>query len=204
MRAESSGIRLAFAIALMGLWLTACLGKSPQVQFYSLQPVQPLPRVADLHRDIAITVGPVAIPSGLDRPQIVTRDAENNLHISEYHRWAGRLPAEIASVIAKNLGNLLGTDRVTPFTTEDIFQPTHRIVVNIDRFDGRMPKDFLLEAAWSIKKLTQKQPLVVRKSNIREPLASPDYDGLVAAQNKALAALSTQMAEAFRELPAGD
>jgi uncharacterized lipoprotein YmbA len=142
----------------------------------------------------------VAIPTAVDRAEIVTRDAGNEVSFSEYQRWAGPLSKSIASVMAQNIGTMLDTERVTPFTRENIFQPTHRVVVNINRYDSQLSKEFLLDATWSIKELKGSKLLLVQNSIIRESLASSTYEGLVAAQSKALAALSQKIAAALLDV----
>jgi uncharacterized lipoprotein YmbA len=102
--------------------------------------------------------------------------------------------------MAQNIATLLKTERVTPFTRENIFQPTHRVVVNINRYESQLPKEFLLNATWSIKELKGSKLLLVQNSIIREALASSTYEGLVAAQSKALAALSQKIAAALLDV----
>lgn len=182
------------------LLLTACGGRTPPAKFYTLQPVEQTAMDKALPRDVALAIGPVAIPAENDRPEIVTREANNEVSFSEYHRWAGPLRSDIASVIAQNVAKLLDTERVAPFTRENIFHPTHRVVININRYDSRPAKEFLIDATWSIKDLKDNKLLLVKKTTIRETLASAKYEELVAAQSKALAALSTIMAEAVLEL----
>jgi uncharacterized lipoprotein YmbA len=150
--------------------------------------------------DLGIAVGPVSIPAAFDRPQIVTREEAGNIIISEYHRWAGSLEENIAAVLAENLASRLNSEKVTSFTREAIFNPTHRIIVDFNRLDGRFQGEFVLDAAWSFKSKKRKDPLLVEKSIIREPISTPDYKGIVAAQNKALAALSDEIADAIRVL----
>jgi hypothetical protein len=180
------------------MMLTAC-GRTPPAEFYSLQPVELSSPVGSMPLNVALAVGPVAVPADIDRTEIVTRDAGNQVSFSQYHRWAGPLQQSIASVLAQNIGTLLKTDRVTPFTRENIFQPTHRIVININRFDSQLSKEFLLDATWSIKELKGSKLLLVRNSIIRESLTSSTYEDLVAVQSKALAALSEEMARAVIE-----
>jgi uncharacterized lipoprotein YmbA len=102
--------------------------------------------------------------------------------------------------LAQNIGSLLKTERITPFTNENIFQPSHRVVVNINRYESRLSKEFLLNATWSIKDLKGRKSLLIRNSIIRESLTSASYEELVVAQSKALAALSEEMAKAILEL----
>jgi len=182
------------------MMLTACGGRTPPAKFYTLQPVEQSSTGKSLPLNVALAIGPVAIPAALDRAEIVTRDAVNEVSFSEYQRWAGPLKASIASVIAQNIGTLLETERVTPFTHENIFQPTHRVVININRYDSQLAKEFLLSATWSIKDLNGNKLLLIRNSIIREPLASAGYEELVAAQSKALAALSQEIAAALIEV----
>ncbi len=182
------------------LLLTACGGRTPPAKFYTLQPVEQTAMDKALPRDVALAIGPVAIPAENDRPEIVTREANNEVSFSEYHRWAGPLRSDIASVIAQNVAKLLDTERVAPFTRENIFHPTHRVVININRYDSRPAKEFLIDATWSIKDLKDNKLLLIKNTTIRETLASAKYEELVAAQSKALAALSTIMAEAVLEL----
>jgi uncharacterized lipoprotein YmbA len=182
------------------LLLTACGGRTPPAKFYTLQPVEQTAMDKALPRDLALAIGPVAIPAENDRPEIVTREANNEVSFSEYHRWAGPLRSDIASVIAQNVAKLLDTERVAPFTRENLFHPTHRVVININRYDSRLSKEFLIDATWSIKDLKDNKLLLIKNTTIRETLASAKYEELIAAQSKALAALSTIMAEAVLEL----
>ena len=197
---EKSRITRTVYLAIMvgAMIFTAC-GRTPPAKFYSLQPVEIASPVGSMPPNVALAVGPVAIPADLDRTEIVTRDAGNRVSISQFHRWAGPLQPSIASVMAQNIGNLLNTERVTPFTRENIFQPTHRVVVNINRYDSQPSKKFLLNVTWSIKELKGSKLLLVRNSTILESLASSTYEDLVAAQSKALAALSREIAAALLE-----
>ena len=198
---KSRIMQIACVTMVVGvMMLTACGGRTPPAKFYTLQPVEQSSTGKSLPLNVALAIGPVAIPAALDRAEIVTRDAGNEVSFSEYQRWAGPLKASIASVIAQNIGTLLETERVTPFTHENIFQPTHRVVININRYDSQLAKEFLLSATWSIKNLNGNKLLLIRNSIIREPLASAGYAELVAAQSKALAALSQEIAAALIEV----
>jgi len=200
MMEKSKIIRIVCVTILVGtMMLTAC-GRTPPAKFYTLQPVQQPSMGRSLPADVGLAVGPVEIPAEIDRAEIVTRDAGNEVSFSQYHRWAAPLRQSIASVIAQNIGTLMGTERVTPFTRENIFQPTHRVVINVNRYDSQLSKEFLIDATWSVKDLNGNKPLLIRNSIIREPLATAAYEELVAAQSKALAALSAEMAKAILEL----
>ena len=182
------------------LFISACVGASPKAAFFSLEPVRISPLAEASPKDLALALGPVVIPSTHDRPQIVTRDAQNNPFFDEYHRWSGNLGENIAAVLAANLTQLLENDRVATYSGADLIQPDYRIVVVINRFDGRLDDSFLMDVSWSVRKTGRKNPVFVHKSVIREPVDRPGYHGLLAAQNKALARLSREMAETVLHL----
>ena len=194
-------IRIAYVTMVIGvLMLSACGGRSKPAKFYTLQPVEQSSTGKSLPPYVTLAVGPVAIPAALDRAEIVTRDADNVLSFSDYNRWAGPLDTDIATVMAQNIATLLESDRITPFTLENLFfQPTHRVVIIINRYESQLAREFLIDATWSIKDLQSRKLLQIRNSTIRETLASADYEELVAAQSKALAALSKIIAEAVLE-----
>jgi uncharacterized lipoprotein YmbA len=194
-------IRIAYVTMVIGvLILSACGGRTKPAKFYTLQPVEQSSTGKSLPPYVTLAVGPVAIPAALDRAEIVTRDADNVLSFSDYNRWAGPLDTDIATVMAQNIATLLESDRITPFTLENLFfQPTHRVVIIINRYESQLAREFLIDATWSIKDLKSSKLLLIRNSTIRETLASADYEELVAAQSKALAALSKIIAEAVLE-----
>ena len=194
-------LRLTPIIGLICLlWLVGCTGKSPRADFYALGATPASGPVKALTPEIALAIGPVTIPAELDRKQIVTRDAGNRVKVAELSRWAAPLQDSITAVLAANLASQLGTDRVAPHNRESLFPFTHQLSININRFDGHPEGSVLLDATWSIKQNGVPNPLVLERSQIREPVATPDYNGMVAAQSKALAELGTLIAAALREL----
>ncbi len=201
MMEQSRMIRIAYVTILVAITIVTACGRTPPAKFYTLQPVQLSSLDRSMPRDVSLAVGPVEVPAAMDRAEIVTRDDGNEVSFSQYHRWAAPLRPSIASVIAQNIGTLLETERVTPFTRETIFRPTHRVVININRYDSQLAKEFLMDATWSIKDLNGNKPLLIRNSIIRETLVSAStYEGIVAAQSRALATLSEEIAQAVLEM----
>jgi uncharacterized lipoprotein YmbA len=190
---------IAMMIAILVL-ISSCIGKTPPATFYTLSVIQEKNSLNRIPHDIAIAIGPVTIPSELDRSQIITRDIDGRITLSELHRWAGPLQERIASVLSINLATLLGTDMVAPRISENIFPFTHYVILSINRFDGRLQGTVLLDVTWSIKTNNKPDPLIVKRSIIHEAVLSPGHSGLVAAQGKALSELSNRIAEAIRGL----
>jgi len=181
-------------------WLAGCTGKSPKSDFYTLGATPASGPTATLSQDLAIAVGPVTIPAELDRKQIVTRDAGNRIIVAELSRWAEPLQDNIAAVLTANLAARLATSKVAPHNRESLFPFTHHVVLNINLVDGDPQSEVLLDATWSIKKTGVSAPLLVKHTKIREPVKTPDYAGLVAAQSKTLAEIRTLIADAIKAL----
>ena len=127
-RAMKNRFSLVWASLFLVFLLVAC-SSTPATQFYKLNSLpsgqQENPAALPVD-DIAIGVGPVDLPEFLDRPQIVTRKSQNQLEISEFHRWAASLPRDFSRVLAKNISTLLPTDRVAVYPWEDTFSRTLR------------------------------------------------------------------------------
>ena len=92
-------------------------------------------------RNVVVAVGPVRIPDYLDRPQSVTRTGNNELKLSEFHRWAWSLAADISRVLVENISGFLPADGVsvtrwTPYRGSRV--PAFlRIEVLVSRFEGK-------------------------------------------------------------------
>jgi uncharacterized lipoprotein YmbA len=67
--------------------------------------------------------------------------------------------------------------------------------------DGMLGRTVSLEAWWSVSYGTEKAR-VTRKSSYSEPVAGQDYDALIQAHSRALAALSRDISGALKELGA--
>jgi uncharacterized lipoprotein YmbA len=194
--------KILCAFFIVALFSAGC-GTSRPVELFTLNPLTSIkektPGMAVV-QDISIGVGPVALPEFLDRPQIVTRTSPNRLHASAFHRWAGSLQANFSAVLAENISILMATNRVAVYPWADQFSPTYSIKLEVQQFDGRLGEYVLLNATWMVMERESGNPTLVKKSVIREPVSSKDYEALVAAKSHALAILSREIVEEIRRL----
>ena len=72
--------------------------------------------------------------------------------------------------------------------------PAYLVAVTFNRFDGRLGDSVWVNAAWTIRDQKGKKTLAVKTSILQEKVAGPRYAELVAAQSRALAVLSREMA----------
>lgn len=182
--------------------LVAC-SSTPPTQFYKLNSLpsgqQENPPLLP-GEDIAVGVGPVVFPEFLDRPQIVTRKSQNQLEISEFHRWAASLPGDFSRVLAKNIAILLPTDRVAVYPWGDTFSPTYQVKLNVEQFDGQLGERVVLEVTWTVVAQEGTNEPLVRRSLMEEPVSDQTYEALVVAESNALATLSQAIVGEIRRL----
>ena len=192
---------------IAGVVLLSGCGHSPPSSFYLLQSMPGIEKVKQTSRTgqgLAICVGPVMLPKYLDRPQIVTMTRTSEVKLASFHRWAEPLQDNFIGVLAENLSQLLGTDRIIIFPRESASSSDYQIMVTVIRFDGEPGSDAVLSARWSIYGKGGKQELVSKKTDISEPAGAQGYEALVSAQSRAIAGLSKEIAGAIKAFGEGE
>lgn len=202
MKNKARFVNMGWALLLTVFFVAAC-STTPPVAYYTLNTLpemqQEIP-AAVMDDTIAIGVGPVEFPKFLDRPQIVTRKSQNQIQVSEFHRWAGSFPGDFSRVLAKNISILLPTDRVAVYPWGEQFTPTYRIKLDVEQFDGRLGERVVLDVTWMVTDQEGTNKLLVRKSRIEEPVSDKNYEALVVAESNCLATLSRTIVEEMRKL----
>ena len=155
--------------------------------------------VADL-RDVGILVGPVRLALYLDRSDIVIRDSQNQIRLAEFSQWAGPLQENFSRVLAENLSVLLSTDRVDIFPGSRAMLFDFNVTVNVTRFDGMPGEKADLRARWGILDKDRNKVLYEKHTILSQPTENDSMEALIAAESRALADLSHEIAKAIKEL----
>ena len=199
--------RMLLAATLLLLPMLAGCGSSP-TRLYVLS--ANAEKTEPATRGIAVGIGPVTLPKYLDRPQIVTRVGSNSLTQGDFDQWGGDLNDNITRVLAINLANLLGTDRVSLYPWRDTAAVDYQVALDITQFDGG-ENGVGLDVFWSLINPSSGKILVMRRSTYPENGAlgtagSPDdknrdraYAAASAAMSHDLDALSRDIAAAIRQ-----
>ncbi|MGE5650859.1 MAG: membrane integrity-associated transporter subunit PqiC [Bacillota bacterium] len=183
--------RLILPAAILAL---AACRTPPQETFYTLNPV-PEPTESGGRARFSVTVGPVAVPEMVDRPQLVVRRSPNRVDVLEHHRWAQPLGAEIARVLAADLSSRLGGARAVSAAGQGE-GADYRVAVDIEQFDAVPGQDVTVRAAWSVRHAGA--TLCNGRSALREAVQADGYEALAAAYARALARMSAEIADAMR------
>ncbi len=189
-------IQVVVVLLALVVCLSACAGKSASSKFYVLSP---LPQ-GGLSAAEGITIGvfPVAMPDYLDRPQIVTRVSENELKLDEFSRWAEPLKESFTRALVQNLSSLLNTAKIIKTADSTGFPMALQVGVEVVQFDGTLGGEVVLIVKWGLFEADGKKLLLAKRSSFKEPTGAATYEALVAAQSRAVAALSREIAEAIR------
>ena len=188
------------------LVLGGCLG-TPPTRFYLLPTLTDVSAPAATgERALTIGVGPVTLPPSLDRPQIVTRASQAQLHVAEFDQWAASLQDTVARVLAENLSLLLPTARVVRHPWPRTTEIDQQVLLEVTRFDRMMGGEVVLVARWSLLGAAG-QELTRRQARFSAPAGGSDYEATVTAMGRTLEALSRNIAATVQSLaqpgPAG-
>ncbi len=190
-------VMLAIAALLPG----GC-SRSQTPRFYALSPIQEdhmISRRESQAQNAVIGSGRVQLADYLDQSKLVTRTSDHLAVKAEYDRWVGPLKDNFTNVLADNIGVLLSTERIYLYPSRTTVPIDYQVVVDVIRCDGRLGDAAWLEVRWSIFKGPERKLLKTYRSDIREPVSGADYGALVAAQSRALAQLSQEIAEAIQK-----
>ncbi len=175
------------------LMMYGCIGGSSQPSvYYVLNASSTDARYSVPGLDLG--VGPVTLPGILDRPQIVSRQGDNNLAVNEFHRWADALETQFTLVLAENLSTELSTINIKTYPWEHPFSPAYQLYVDVRRFDGTPGESVTLQAMWWLVNTRDDTPVLTRRSSFRIPTKDDSMAAYVAAHNEALDKLSRDIA----------
>jgi len=197
----------AFSVILYSSLLLAGLAgcaSSPPARFYTLEAravATPVAAPAAGKADYGVVVGPVNIPDLVDRPQMVLRVDASRVTIAEQARWAEPLKIAIARALAGNLGLLLDGARVATYPQASGSSADYQIFIDVQTFDAVLGGASTIELIWTVK-AGNGQAEKAGRSVSHEAAHGGDHAALVAAHEKALAAISREIAVAVRALAA--
>jgi uncharacterized protein len=184
------------------LVLSGCLGSTPPTQFYLMPPLtsgDTAPPASAGQHDLTLAVGPVTVPTYLDRPQIVTRTSRAKLTLADFDQWAGPLADTIARALSEDLALLIPTERVVLYPWPRNIDPNYQIIVEVLQFERGPGSQVVLAARWSLLDRDGKE-LALRPTRINLTAGGTDYEATVTAMGRALEVLAQDMATTLRSM----
>jgi uncharacterized protein len=203
MRVTPCARGLLVILAVVAIFSSGC-ARSQTPRFYTLTPMQPDEVTAKRGSPVqnpVIGIGPVTIADYLDQSDLVTRTGDNQLVKAEYDRWAGSFKDDFINILAENIGFLVPTERIYLYPWRGSVTIGYQVALEVIRCDGRLGEAAYLVARWSVFGGPEKKILKMNRSSISEPVTGPGYAALVAAQSRAVARLSQEIAGAIKAAP---
>jgi len=200
-----------FLLVCLSVLLSSCGGVV--TQYYVLNTIT-LPNVVDdaEHGDIAkasilngglqqVAIRQLEIPRYLDRPRIVSRDAQNHLRISETHQWGGRLRDDLARTLSDDLADRLGSVSVFTAPFPGSMHADVSFLIDIRQFELLADGHVHLKVRWHIQRARNHALSYFDQMRSESVIAQNDYAAMAGAMSQLLAQLSEKMAKAVMNLP---
>ena len=186
-------------IALSSLTLLACSNQNSPTRYYSLQ--SPSSKV-NTHRVAytSIGVGPIKLPTLLDREGVVLRTSMHSLHISDKYQWGGQLEDEFLRALTRQLQARLPNTLIQMLPWEVQQSPQVQIAVQVDQFDGQLGQQAALTGHWELQRPHDGKILGTQNFNLVLPLKDKQVDSLINAQAQLVSRLAAQIAASLSAL----
>ena len=162
-------------------------------RFFTLTPIEDGGTGAEALKGKTLGIGPITLPHYLDRPEIVTRVAANEIRKAAIDYWAGSLQKQFGSTLAQNLQTLLAPSSIINFPWFPGNPPDFAVEVDVIQFERGPDTEAHLVARWRLRKGAQ----IVRSQGSKlARAATEDPASTVAALSELLAELSREIAAA--------
>ena len=186
--------RLLFVVLIA---TAGCLGPRSDPSAFFMLNATVTPQQAS-RTTAVLGLGPITVPSYLDRPQIVVRMSENEVALAEHDRWAEPLGENLARSLEENLSALLPEASFVAYPWYASNAPRYAISVEVRRFEADAAGGVELDATWQI---TEGDALVgSRSTRARDSATAGDRAAMVAALSRTVGQLSREIAAGIQRI----
>ncbi len=188
---------VALMLVLYGI-AAGCMRSKPS-RFYTLREVLPESANIDTAKavmgKVVLGVGPISVPSYLDRTKIVTRVDTAEVKVAEYSRWAGSVPDRIEDIIEENLTKLCPAVEVRKYTFRTRSTLTHYVQIDLTDLIADADGKVVLNARYVIFSIDNKVKPVRKEVSLHKQVKTGDYNGMVFAMSELLGEMCMDIAE---------
>nr|WP_298142484.1 PqiC family protein [uncultured Pseudomonas sp.] len=193
LRFSSPLVLLCSALVLQGCaqWLPY------QTQFYQLE--QGEPKLPKSDKGPAVLLGPLTLADYLQRENLIQREPDDSLTVSQRERWAGSLEDDVGQLLLRQLAGQLNTSRIVLYPDRVGFDGEVQVLVHISRLDSGAKRPAVLEAQWRLLDgagtLRSSRLVRLQEAHLGTPVAQ------VHAQSLLLQRLAEQLTDAINNMP---
>lgn len=146
---------------------------------------------------LSVAIGPVSLPSYIDRPEVVFANGPNEFQVPSDALWLGSLRENIIRTVAANLGGILRSSNVRSWLQGGT-KARYRVALDIKQFHGISGQEAILQLSWQIQDGASGQTISRQSGSFREPIVGDGYGPLVKAESRLLEQASRAIAASFR------
>jgi len=161
--------------------------------------VDPVVAETGVESDISIGLSRVVLADYLKRSNLIVRESDYKLGVSNSNRWAGSLEDELNTAIAINLGKVAKTKKVFVEPVPPGMELAYYVSVRVVAFDGTKDGVATLRAWWGV--YDSSRQLVAHDVFSAHEQAKPSsdpYEGIVAAQSRLVEKLCKEIGASLK------
>lgn len=148
-----------------------------------------------------MSLGPIRLPDYLDRSQMVTRGAGNELIVNGQSRWAEPLDQAIHRAVALTVDSLVDDFVVVAYPSTAMIDPDYRLVGRVYRFDTDTSGLAVLEVQWGAADTESNVVISARRTRYTKQATNAQDPGAIAeALSDTLAQYGQDIASELNEV----
>lgn len=196
-RSSVRSTRAQFCLAVgVAMIATGCLGRSPDVRHYLLGTSMPGGGSSST-RDVAVLVGPVRMPSYLERSQIARLESNGEIELDETNRWLGGFEENFLRALTSGLARKLGSVKIVQHPSRAPFSLDYRVQLHVDDLIDVTGEALRVRIRWSLQIEGAEEPAEIFLMQETVPIESGGSRGVVEAHDVALDRLAQSIATAI-------
>ena len=146
---------------------------------------------------LAVAIGPLVLPTYVDRAELVFQSGANQFEIPAKVRWAGALQDNFAQVLAADLGRHLNSGNVVANPAPVDTRYRFRVSVTVRQFHAFSGQWAILEAAWRVENAETRQVLRNGNASYHAPISGDGYAPVVAAESDLVEQLAASISRSL-------
>lgn len=181
------------------LLLMACTS-TQKTTFYLLKAIPDTDLKISSITGVTILVQQPTLPEYLDQPQMILRENDYKLEMTEDHRWAEPIKNNFTRVFVENLNTRVAPSNASIFSELGRLNPDYQLTIKVLQMDVNMDDKAVLKAEWAL--YNGKEEKLIKRQNSTYTLAvdNKSYESGVEAQSKAIALLAEEIAETIKKV----
>ena len=187
-------MRHLFSVLLLLILCTSCIqiGSDPQQMHYYLLDSNPQTPTILSSKALNINIELTDFPEYLDRLQIVTRNNNNGINLSDSERWAEPLQDNLLRIIRESLALMLPNSSITVSPWENSNDEAIKVKLMINKFLGKLDEKTQIDIRWIID---NGRDQIIQEHFIDQQAIGNSYQDLVVGLNSGINIFSQGLAK---------